>query len=83
MAVEEGPRALFYGLGPGLQRQFLFVGLGNGLYVPIRNAICGPLEPGQYATGPQKILAGLVTGAVAITVASPTDVVKVRLQSQG
>ena len=46
MAVEEGPRALFYGLGPGVQRQFLFVGLGNGLYPPIRNAICGPMEPG-------------------------------------
>ena len=46
MAAEEGPRALFYGLSPGLQRQFLFVGLGNGLYPPIRNAICGPMEPG-------------------------------------
>ena len=57
------------------------MGLGNGLYVPIRNAITGKLEPGEYASGPQKVLAGLVTGAVAITVASPTDVVKVRLQS--
>ena len=83
MVAEEGPRALLYGLGPGLQRQFLFVGLGNGLYVPIRNTITGPLGPNEYASGPQKILAGLVTGAVAISVACPTDVVKVRLQSQG
>ena len=82
MAAEEGPRALFYGLTPGLQRQFLFVGLGNGLYPPIRNAICGDLKPGEYATGPQKVLAGLLTGAIAITVASPTDVAKVRLQTQ-
>lgn len=52
MCVEEGPRALFYGLGPGVQRQFLFVGLGNGLYPPIRNAICGPMGPDQYASGP-------------------------------
>ena len=51
--------------------------------MPIRNAICGPLEPGQYATGPQKILAGLMTGAFSICVASPTDIAKVRLQSQG
>lgn len=79
MVAEEGPRALFYGLGPGVQRQFLFVGLGNGLYPPIRNAICGPMEPGQYASVPQKILAGLVTGSLAITVACPTDVAKVRL----
>ena len=83
MYAEEGARALFYGLGPGVQRQFLFVGLGNGLYPPIRDAICGDLKPGEYATGPQKILAGLVTGAIAITVACPTDVAKVRLQSQG
>ena len=79
IAGEEGFTALYSGLSPGLQRQFLFVGLGNGLYVPIRNAICGDLEPGQYATGPQKILAGLLTGAIAITVACPTDVAKVRL----
>ena len=81
MVKQEGPRALFYGLAPGLQRQCIFVGLGNGLYVPIRNKICGDLPPGQYATGPQKIIAGLISGAAAITVACPTDVVKIRLQS--
>ena len=50
MAADEGPRALFYGLPPGLTRQCLFNGIGNGLYVPIRSYICGPLAPGQYAT---------------------------------
>ena len=77
--MDEGPRALFYGLGPGVQRQFLFVGLGNGLYVPIRSAICGPLAPHEYATVPQKALAGLLTGIIASTVACPTDLAKVRL----
>jgi len=37
MVAEEGPRALFYGLAPGMARQCLFNGVGNGLYVPIRS----------------------------------------------
>ena len=83
MTMEEGPRALFYGLGPGMARQCLFNGIGNGLYTPIRGAITGPLEPGQFASIPQKMCASLISGSIAISVASPTDVVKVRMQSQG
>ena len=41
MAIEEGPRALFYGVMPGMLRMCSFVGVGNGLYVPIRNVIMG------------------------------------------
>jgi solute carrier family 25 uncoupling protein 8/9 len=44
--------------------------------------VCGDLKPGQNPLLYQKVLAGIITGAVAITVANPTDVVKVRLQSQ-
>lgn len=83
VAAEEGPLALFSGLTPGLQRQFVFAGLRIGLYVPIRNMICGELKPGENPTLLQKILAGLATGAIAISVANPTDVVKVRMQAQG
>ena len=45
--------------------------------------ICGELKPGENPTLLQKILAGLATGAIAISVANPTDVVKVRMQAQG
>jgi solute carrier family 25 uncoupling protein 8/9 len=31
----------------------------------------------------QKVIAGLITGAIGISVANPTDVVKIRLQAQG
>lgn len=61
----------------------MFAGLRIGLYVPIRNIICGEMQPGQAPTILQKIAAGLVTGALGITVANPTDLVKVRMQGQG
>lgn len=79
MAAEEGPRSLYSGLSPGLQRQFVFAGLRIGLYVPVRNVICGPMEPGQNPTILQKIAAGMATGAIGISIANPTDLVKVRM----
>ena len=83
VAAEEGPLALWSGLTPGLQRQFLFAGLRIGLYVPVRDMITGPLAPGQNPTLFQKILAGMTTGAIGISIANPTDVVKIRMQAQG
>ena len=50
IAGEEGLTALWSGLSPGLQRQFVFAGLRIGLYVPIRNIICGEMQPGQNPT---------------------------------
>lgn len=50
VAAEEGLTSLWSGLSPGLQRQFINAGLRIGLYVPIRNAICGPLKPGENPT---------------------------------
>lgn len=61
----------------------MFAGLRVGLYVPIRDMITGPMKEGQTPTLLQKCLAGLITGAIGITVASPTDLVKVKLQGQG
>jgi solute carrier family 25 uncoupling protein 8/9 len=81
VAAEEGPIALWNGLVPGLQRQFVFAGLRVGLYVPVRDVITGPLAPGQNPTLLQKILAGMTTGTIGIAVANPTDVVKIRMQA--
>lgn len=83
ISAEEGSRALFSGLSPGLQRQFVFAGLRIGLYVPIRNMICGPMKPGENPSLLQKIAAGMTTGAIGISIANPTDLVKVRMQGQG
>jgi solute carrier family 25 (mitochondrial uncoupling protein), member 8/9 len=54
-----------------------------GLYTPIRNAITGPLAEGQNPSIVQKISAGIISGAIGITIANPIDVVKIRLQAQG
>jgi len=80
---EEGLRSLWKGIFAGLQRQVVFGGLRIGLYGPVRDMICGKLKEGQQPTLAQRIYAGLITGAFGILVASPTDVVKVRLQAEG
>ena len=79
IAREEGVTSLYNGLSAGIQRQCVFAGLRIGLYVPVRNAIAGELKPGENPTLRTKILAGLCTGAIGISVANPTDVVKIRL----
>jgi solute carrier family 25 uncoupling protein 8/9 len=53
------------------------------MYVPIRDAICGPLPEGVNPSLLQKIAAAAVTGTIAITVANPTDLVKIKMQAQG
>lgn len=79
---EEGISALWKGLGPGLHRQVLFGGLRIGLYEPVKSLYVGKDYKGDISLG-TKILAGLTTGALGIAIASPTDLVKVRMQSEG
>ncbi|XP_047329916.1 mitochondrial uncoupling protein 1-like [Impatiens glandulifera] len=82
IAKEEGISSLWKGIVPGLHRQCLFGGLRIGLYEPVRNLYVGENHVGDVPLS-KKILAGLTTGALAITIANPTDLVKVRLQSEG
>ncbi|KAG6543464.1 hypothetical protein Mapa_015134 [Marchantia paleacea] len=79
---EEGVASLWRGIVPGLHRQCLFGGLRIGLYEPVKNLYVGKDHVGDVPLI-KKIAAGLTTGALAITVASPTDLVKVRLQAEG
>jgi solute carrier family 25 (mitochondrial uncoupling protein), member 8/9 len=76
---EEGFRALYKGLVPAIHRQLLFASLRVGLYAQISAFFVRPGE--QHSSLLTKILSGLVSGAVGITIASPTDLVKVRFQS--
>jgi len=45
--------------------------------------ITGELPEGVFPSLPQKITTGIISGAIAITVANPMDMVKIKLQGQG
>jgi solute carrier family 25 uncoupling protein 8/9 len=81
--AEEGGKSLFKGLFAGLQRQCIFAGIRIGLYPSVRNFIVGKDKDIKDVTLWQRIVAGMITGAFGIVVASPTDVVKIRLQAEG
>ncbi|CAH9109303.1 unnamed protein product [Cuscuta epithymum] len=81
IAKEEGMVSLWKGLVPGLHRQFLYGGLRIGLYEPVKALLVGSDYVGEVSLF-SKILAALLTGAIAISVANPTDLVKVRLQAE-
>ncbi|XP_022642314.1 mitochondrial uncoupling protein 2 isoform X2 [Vigna radiata var. radiata] len=82
IAREEGVSALWKGIVPGLHRQCLYGGLRIGLYDPVKTFLVGSAFVGEVPIY-HMILAALLTGALAITIANPTDLVKVRLQSEG
>lgn len=82
VAREEGVGALWKGITPGIHRQILFGGLRIGLYEPIKNLYVGKDHEGDVPLH-LKIAAGLTTGGLGIAVASPTDLVKVRMQAEG
>ncbi|KAL7082070.1 hypothetical protein ACP275_14G077500 [Erythranthe tilingii] len=82
IAKEEGLFALWKGIVPGLHRQCLYGGLRIGLYGPVKAFLVGSSYTADVSLF-TKILAALLTGAVAIAVANPTDLVKIRLQAEG
>lgn len=82
VVAEEGVTALWKGIVPGIHRQILFGGLRIGLYEPVKKFYAGEGFEGEVPLR-LKIAAGLTTGALAITIASPTDLVKVRMQAEG
>ena len=63
-------------------RQCLFGGLRIGLYDPVKALYVGKDHKGDVPFH-LKVAAGLTTGAAAICIASPTDLVKVRMQAEG
>jgi len=80
---EEGVRGLYNGIVPGLQRQMCFASIRIGSYDHFRDYYvnlykCNQKKPSFAA----RMSAGITTGAIAIMVAQPTDVVKVRMQAQ-
>ncbi|XP_069487296.1 mitochondrial brown fat uncoupling protein 1 [Ambystoma mexicanum] len=75
----EGPKSLYNGLVAGLQRQMSFASIRIGLYDTVKLFYTNGKDEAGVGS---RILAGCTTGAMAVTVAQPTDVVKVRFQAQ-
>ncbi|XP_019956846.2 mitochondrial brown fat uncoupling protein 1 [Paralichthys olivaceus] len=79
MVRTEGPKSLYNGLVAGLQRQVCFASVRIGLYDNVKNFYTGGKDNAGVLI---RILAGCTTGAMAVSFAQPTDVVKVRFQAQ-
>ncbi|XP_029156379.1 mitochondrial uncoupling protein 2-like [Nylanderia fulva] len=80
----EGARRLYGGLSAGLQRQMCFASIRLGLYDSVKALYAGFFDVDNNSTSLNigvRIAAGLTTGALAVFIAQPTDVVKIRLQA--
>jgi hypothetical protein len=88
---EEGLRAVFKGLTPAFLRQATYGTMRIGFYDVFKDALstAGPQTASGTQTLPSetnfgtKIVAALSSGALASAIASPTDLVRLRLQNQG
>lgn len=86
MIRTEGVGACWSGIVPGLHRQCVFASIRIGLYDNVKDLYSEKLnvKPGQSGSSVMavRILSGITSGAIAISIAQPTDVVKVRMQAQ-
>lgn len=79
IAKEEGLPSLFNGLDAGIQHQLTYGGLRLALYAQFKEAFkTGALSNLSPLTS--NIMAGLLSGAVAVIATNPVDVAKVRMQ---
>ncbi|KAG8462155.1 hypothetical protein KFE25_011605 [Diacronema lutheri] len=81
LTAGEGVGALFKGLPPALVRQSTYGSMRYGFYSPLRDML--GIEPGKPVPLWKKIVAGAGSGAIASALANPTDLVKVRMQTDG
>ncbi|XP_068844571.1 putative mitochondrial transporter UCP3 isoform X2 [Capricornis sumatraensis] len=79
MVRTEGPCSLYSGLVAGLQRQMSFASIRIGLYDSVKQFYTP--KGSDHSSIVTRILAGCTTGAMAVTCAQPTDVVKIRFQA--
>ncbi|CAH1783501.1 unnamed protein product [Owenia fusiformis] len=78
---EEGPRGLMKGVFPSVLREGIYSTIRLGAYEPIKRMF-GATDPAHTPLW-KKICAGGISGAIGSSIATPTDLVKVRLQAEG
>lgn len=81
---EEGVRGLYGGIGAGLQRQMCFASIRVGFYDDVKAIFQRLFGSEQKDAGLLiRIISGITTGVLCVSVGQPTDVVKIRMQAQG
>lgn len=74
---------IFIGLSAGLQRQMVFASVRLGMYDTVKVAYQKILNENPNSLNIMgRVLAGMTTGAMAVIVGQPTEVVKIRFQGQ-
>eukprot|EP00004_Rigifila_ramosa_P016336 TRINITY_DN3869_c0_g1_i1.p1 TRINITY_DN3869_c0_g1~~TRINITY_DN3869_c0_g1_i1.p1 ORF type:complete len:301 (-),score=49.99 TRINITY_DN3869_c0_g1_i1:29-931(-) len=81
----EGVGGLYRGLSPSLLREGSYSTIRMGLYEPVKSALVGGNTEVRGLDFPlwKKICAGAVSGSIGAAIATPTDLVKVRMQAGG
>uniref|UniRef100_A0AAF5Q4S9 Mitochondrial carrier protein n=1 Tax=Wuchereria bancrofti TaxID=6293 RepID=A0AAF5Q4S9_WUCBA len=77
----ESFRSLFSGLTPAIYRHLIYTGFRMGIYETMRLAIFDKEKQKIFPLW-QSAICGLVSGAVAQFLASPTDLIKVQMQAK-
>lgn len=81
MVKEEGITSLWKGFTPGIQRQLVYCSLRIAMFTSMSDYVTGSTKENPKTPSLiQKIYLGLASGGIAISIASPTDLVKIRLQ---
>jgi hypothetical protein len=79
IVAHDGVPALWRGVVPSLMREGSYSALRIGLYEPVKVVLRADHPTAPYVL---KLAAGGVSGCVGAAVATPTDLVKIRLQAQ-
>ncbi|TPX33897.1 hypothetical protein SmJEL517_g03318 [Synchytrium microbalum] len=82
--LEEGIRGFWLpGLTPAILREMSYSSMRFGLYSPVKDTLATALSiPKGSEPFVLKLLAGVCTGAIGSSLANPTDLVKIRFQSE-
>ncbi|GMT06131.1 hypothetical protein PENTCL1PPCAC_28305, partial [Pristionchus entomophagus] len=78
----EGASSLWRGLAPAIYRHYIYTGIRMSIYESMRNNLFDRKNEKLFPLW-ESMACGLVSGAVAQFVASPTDLVKVQMQMEG
>ncbi|XP_019627253.1 PREDICTED: mitochondrial substrate carrier family protein ucpB-like [Branchiostoma belcheri] len=80
IAKDEGIRGLYKGVFPSILREASYSTIRLGSYEPMKELL-GATDPAHTPLW-KKIIAGATSGAIGSSIATPTDLVKVRLQAE-